>query len=75
MPNCVRVICPDCGGTSTDSHFPACGWCMDGGFVDVNRNADGSVPLLHADGRMIHLYVPPASPFDATPPRPYSVVA
>ncbi len=47
MPNCIRVICPDCGGTSTDAHFPACGWCLDGGFVDVDRNDDGSVPLLH----------------------------
>ena len=74
MPNCVRVICPDCGGTSTDSHFPACGWCMDGGFVDLNRLDDGSVPLLHPDGRMIHLWSPPISPFDAITPRPYRVV-
>jgi hypothetical protein len=47
---------------------------LDGGFVDVDRNDDGSVPLLHPDGRMIHLWTPPTSPFDAITPRPYRVV-
>lgn len=74
MPNCVRVICPDCGGTSTDSHFPACGWCLDGGFIDIDRHLDGSVPLMHPDGRTVHLFVPPVSPFDASTSRPHSVV-
>lgn len=74
MPNCVRVICPDCGGTSTDSHFPACGWCLDGGFIDIDRHLDGTVPLMHPDGRTVHLFVPPASPFDASTSRPRSVV-
>lgn len=74
MPNCIRVICPDCGGTSTDSHFPACGWCLDGGFIDIDRHLDGTVPLMHPDGRTVHLFIPPASPFDASTSRPHSVV-
>jgi hypothetical protein len=70
MPNCVRVICPDCGGTSTDSHFPTCGWCMDGGFIDIDRNLDGTVPLMHPDGRTVHLMPPPAFPLYAFASRP-----
>lgn len=74
MPNAVRVICPDCGGTSTDAYHPPCGWCMDGGFIDIDRNADGSVPFLHPDGRIVHLFLPPSLPEYGTASRPHRMV-
>jgi len=60
--NAVRVVCPDCGGTSTDSYHPACGWCLDQGWIDIDKAADGTPPLMHPDGRVVHLWVPPALP-------------
>lgn len=67
--NPVRVICPDCGGTSTDNYHPACGWCMDQGWIDINRAEDGSMPLMHPDGRMVHAWVPPTLPTYASTRR------
>ncbi len=63
MPNAVRVVCPDCGGTSTDNYYPPCGWCMDHGWIDIDRVADGSVPLMHTDGRIVREYLAYSLPF------------
>lgn len=62
MPKSVRAICPDCGGTSTDNYHPACGWCLDQGWIDIDRLPDGTAPVMHSDGRVVHLYHPPTLP-------------
>ena len=57
MPDCVRVFCPSCQGESRDPTSPACEDCMCGGHIDINRNADGSVPERHPDGRLVREWV------------------
>jgi DnaJ-class molecular chaperone len=67
--NAVRVTCPDCGGTSTDTYHPACGWCMNNGWIDIDKTADGQTPLMHPDGRMVHPWAEPTLPVYASSRR------
>lgn len=53
MAHCVRVFCPSCHGESRDPTSPPCDSCLCGGFIDINRNPDGSVPSTHPDGATV----------------------
>jgi DnaJ-class molecular chaperone len=68
MSQTVAVVCADCAGTG-DGPDGFCGFCLSQGHISIDRNADGSVPALHADGRPVVEWIAPALP--ETPINPW----
>lgn len=63
----VAVLCRECLG-STNGPDGFCGWCQAQGHESINRLPDGSVPLMHDDGRPVVLWLPVELP--ETPNNP-----
>jgi len=66
MKQYARVQCPDCLGASADPAAPFCGPCHCQGHIDIDRNADGTIPPQHHDGRPVVPWVDESEAFWAS---------